>query len=202
MSTIESLTRQVADRLKLTNNNLRVYLDTCFEEVSIAYNLCRDYQRRAEKFGKTFEECFKIIMERLFPDIPLTRCVSLPEACMVRGGEADFAVLLGRKIVAVIEAKGSADHIICKGRHIELPRPGLLRTDTVKKAICNAYQVSRTYPDTLFFIVTSHKPIAGNAKCICDLAEGDIVDKIVDATNYAELQEMASIIRRRLLEVL
>ena len=33
-----------------------------------------------------------------------------------------------------------------------------------------------------FFIVTSHKPTGGNAKCMCHLAEGDIVDKIVDVT--------------------
>lgn len=34
-----------------------------------------------------------------------------------------------------------------------------------------------------------------------DLAEGDIVDKIVDVTNYAEMEEMVNITRRRLLEL-
>lgn len=63
----------------------------------------------------------------------------------------------------------------------------LRRTDTVKKAICAAYQVSRSYPDALFFIVTSHKPTGGNAKCMCDLAEEDIVDKIIDVTIKDEL---------------
>jgi hypothetical protein len=205
MDSAESLARKVADKLKLDKNNLRDFLNVVFEEVSVAYNLCRDYQARATKFGEAFEACFKIIMEKLFSDIQLTPDVSLPKACMVMGGEADFAVisggLLDRNIVAVIEAKGAADHIICDGKRIELPRPGMLRTDTVKKAISNAYQISRAYPDALFFIVTSHKPTKGNAKCMCDLAEGDIVNKIVDVTNYVELEEMVNIIRKRLLEL-
>ncbi|RLI44811.1 hypothetical protein DRO69_06545 [Candidatus Bathyarchaeota archaeon] len=201
----ESLVRKVVDRIGLSENNLRDFLNVAFEEVSAAYDLCRDYQARAAKFGEAFEACFKIIMEKLFSDIQLTPDVSLPKACMVMGGEADFAVISGgmldRKIVAVIEAKGAADHIICNGKRVKLPRPGMLRTDTVKKAICNAYQISRAYPDTLFFIVTSHKPTGGNAKCMCDLAEGDIVDKIVDVTNYVELEEMVNMIRKRLSEL-
>jgi len=205
MSSVEKIVRKVANRLKLNKNNLREFLNEAFEEVSDAYNLCRDYQARAAKFGDAFEECFRIIMEKLFPDMSLTQKVSLPKACMVGGGKADFAVICGglidRKIVAVIETKGAADHIICGGRRIELPRPGLLRTDTVKKAISNAYQVSRAYSDTLFFIVTSHKPTEGNAKCMCDLAEGDIVDKIVDITKFSELQEMVDMIKKKLSEM-
>lgn len=197
-----SLIRKVADRIKLNEKNLRNFLNVAFEEVSAAFNLCQDYQRRAAKFGEAFEECFKIMMEKLFPDIQLTPSVSLPKACMIKGGEADFAVISGglidRKIVAVIEAKGAADHIICDGKRVELPRPGMLRTDTVKKAICNAYQVSKAYPDVPFFIVTSHKPTEGNAKCMCELAEGDIVYKIVDVTNFSELEEMVKTIRKKL----
>ncbi|MEM3827958.1 MAG: hypothetical protein QXP36_01905 [Conexivisphaerales archaeon] len=215
MSSVKDLVRKVADELKLGKDNLREFLNLAFEEVSRAFDLCRDYQSRAEKFGETFEECFQVIMERFFPDIPLERDVSLPKACMVSGGEADFAVFSGscflesfirgtpveRRLVAVIEAKGAAEYIICDGKRIKLPRPGLLRTDTVKKAICNAYQISRAYPDALFFIVTSHKPKEGNAKCMCDLAEGDIVDKIVDVTNYKELEEMVDMIRKKLSEL-
>jgi len=198
----ESLVRRVANRLGLSANNLREFLNTAFEEVSAAHNLCQDYQRRAAKFGEAFEACFENIMKRLFPDIKLTPDIMLPKACMVKGGKADFAVISGgltkRKIVAVIEAKGAADYIICDGKRVELPRPGMLRTDTVKKAICNAYQVSRAHPEALFFIVTSHKPIEGNAKCMCDLAEGDIVDKIVDVTHFSELKEMVDLIKERL----
>ena len=198
----ESLVERVANRLGLSENNLREFLNTAFEEVSAAYNLCQDYQRRAAKFGEAFEACFKIIMKRLFPCMQLKPDVMLPKACMVKGGKADFVVISGgltqRNIVAVIEAKGAAAYIVCDGKRWELPRPGMLRTDTVKKAICNAYQVSRAYPDALFFIVTSHRPIGGNAKCMCDLAEGDIVDKIVDVTNFSELEEMIDLIGKRL----
>ncbi len=74
----------------------------------------------------------------------------------------------------------------------------MVRTDTVKKAISNAYQVSRGYPGTLFFIVTSNKPTSGNAKCMCDLAEGDVVDKVVDVTNIEDLKVMVTMIRTRL----
>ena len=74
----------------------------------------------------------------------------------------------------------------------------MLRTDTATKAICNAYQLNRALPGTSFFIVTSHKPKSGNAKCMSDLAEGDIVDKIVDATSKKELDEMVAMIRKKL----
>lgn len=203
---IEDLVRNVVSKMTLNKSNLRDFLNSAFNEVAEAHKVCKDYQRRASKFGKTFEVCLKIIMEIFFPDIQLTPEVGLPEACMDGGkGKADFAVISGgivdRKIIAVIEAKGSADHIICNGKKEELPRPGMLRTDTVKKAISNAYQISRTYPDALFFIVTSHKPVRGNAKCMCDLAEGDIVDKIVDITNFSELEKMVEMIRKKLSKV-
>ncbi len=201
MDSVESIVKRVTEKLKLSKGNLREFLNKAFEEVSASYNLCRDYQARAEKFGEAFEACFKVIMEEFFPDIRIIPKVSLPKACMVEGGEADFAVISSGRIVAVIEAKGSADYIICNGKQIKLPRPGMLRTDTVKKAISNAYQVSKAYPDVLFFIVTSHKPTKGNAKCMCDLAEGDIVDKIVDVTNFAELEEMVKMIREKLLKI-
>jgi len=202
---MEELIREVAEEIGLNKDNIRDFLNVAFEKVSDVYNVCEDYQRRAAIFGDAFEACFKIIMERFFPEIPLTPDVELPEACMSGVGKADFAVILGgiidRKIIAIIEAKGGADHIFCDGKRIEIERPGLLRTDTVKKAICNAYQISRTHSEALFFIVTSHKPKSGNAKCMCDLAEGDIVDKIVDVTNYKELEEMAKMIREKISKI-
>jgi hypothetical protein len=201
-ASVDILVKGVSNRIKIDDKNIRSFLNAAFEEVSAEYNLCTDYQRRAAKFGEAFEECFKAILGKLFPDIQLTSNVSLPKACMIKGGKADFAIIKGalveRRIVAVIEAKGAADYIICNGKRVNLPRPGMLRTDTVKKAICNAYQVSRAHPDVLFFIVTSHKPTGGNAKCMCDLAEGDIVDKIVDVTDFSELSEMIRIVKQKL----
>ena len=81
---------------------------------------------------------------------------------MGKVGKADFAVLVdmiaNRRIIAIIETKGAADRITCDDEIRKLSRPGMLRTDTVKKAISNAYQVSRAFPESLFFIVTSHVP--------------------------------------------
>jgi hypothetical protein len=193
---MKGIVKNVASQMALNRNNIREFLDEAFNEISEHYDLCRDFQARSAKFGETFEACFEVIINKLYPNLEFefTPNVALPKACMVDGGEADFAVFCGqlekRKLVAVIETKGAADKITCNGKEEKLTRPGMLRTDTVKKAICNAYQVKRAYPNTLFFIVTSHKPTSGNAKCMCDLAEGDIVDKIVDVTNPKDLDEM------------
>ena len=188
--------------MSLTRKNLRDFLNKAFEKVSKEYTVGEDYQRRAAKYGKTFECCFKSIMSKFFPEVPLSESVPIPEACFSGGGAADFAVLSGEqhdgKVVAVIEAKGAADYIIKDRKKHKLSRPGLLRTDTVKKAISNAYQVSIGCPDALFFIATSHKPKTGNAKCMCDMAEGDIVDKIVDVTDYSELKTMVDMIKSNL----
>ena len=194
---------RIAKKIDLRENNLREFLNEVFSEVASNYSLDgTKFQLRAKLMGDSFEACFEVIMRRFYPEIHLKSGVELHESCMIKQGKADFVIYTRESdsskiiLVAVIEAKGSADHIVGKdGRRIEIQRPGMTRTDTVKKAICNAYQVSREYPDVMFFIVTSHKPTSGNAKCMCDLAEGDIVNKIVDVTDIRELNEMIAIIK-------
>lgn len=183
--------------MALNKGNIREFLDQAFSEIVEKNNLTpKEFQARAAKFGEAFEACFEVIIDRVYPSLEFifTPNVRLPRACMIKGGEADFAVLEShsdkRKLIAVIETKGAADKIVWNGKEVKLTRPGMLRTDTVKKAICNAYQIKRAYPNALFFIVTSHKPLSGNAKCMCDLAEGDIVDKIVDVTIPEDLDDM------------
>ena len=201
---MDEVVRYVKERIGLKPDNLRYFLNKVFDEVNDLFNLCADYQRRATKIGSAFESSFKIIMETLFPNIVLSEKVELPMACMGGNAKADFAVLRDnsdKTLIAVFEAKGSADYIMCGGKRIELSRPGLMRTDTTKKAISNAYQVKRSYPGALFFIVSSHKPISGDAKCMLDLAVGDIVDAVVDVTNLKELEEMAVIIRESLSKI-
>jgi len=197
---------QIADEMDLCEGNLREFLDKSFSKIAKDAGLDgTQFQRRAKKTGDAFEYCFEIIMEKLHPDIELIPGEPLPEACMVRGGNADFVVYSGgitegepKRLIAVIEAKGSADKVEgANGEIVEFNRPGMLRTDTVKKAISNGYQVSQAFPDALYFIVTSHKPTSGNAKCMCDLAEGDLVDKIVDVTEKEEIDEMAEIINEK-----
>lgn len=194
---------KTARNIKLSEENLRQFLNETFSKVAQKYGLNgTQYQRRAIYMGDAFEACFEVIMRHFYPEIEVQHDVELPKACLIRRGSADF-VIYRRNIsegewdlVGVIEAKGSADHLIGRdGKTIKINRPGMRRTDTVKKAICNAYQVSRAYPDALFFIVTSHKPLGGNARCMCELAEGDIVDKIVDVTVKEELDEMVDLIK-------
>jgi len=202
-----NLALAVAKEIKLNESNIRQFLNTTFSRVAQTYGLDgTQFQRRAKYMGDSFEACFEVIMRIFYPHINLHHDVELSSACLVRQGSADFVVYSGGistrkplKLISVIEAKGSADHIIGKdGRTIKIQRPGMRRTDTVKKAICNAYQVSQAYPNTLFFIVTSHKPTGGNAKCMCNLAEGDIVDKIVDVTIKKELDEMITLIESKM----
>jgi len=199
--------RKTALDLDLCESNLRSFLNSVFDAVAKEHDLDgSQFQKRAKLTGDAFEICFQVIMEKFYPDITLAPNVPIPEACMERGGEADFAIFSEgttkgdpRRLATVFEAKGSADRVIGRdGNPIEFKRPGMMRTDTVKKAISSAYQIHRTHPEALFFIVTSHKPTKGNAKCMCRLAEGDIVDKIVDVTSKEELDEMVEMIRERL----
>jgi len=198
------LATKKARKIRLSEYNLRQFLNETFSEVAQNYGLNgTQFQSRAKYMGDAFEACFEVVMRHFFPEIEIRHNVELLEACLIGQGSADFVVYdrknteEGSGLIAVIEAKGSADHIIGSDRKtIKINRPGMMRTDTVKKAICNAYQVSRVYPGALFFIVTSHKPLRGNARCMCELVEGDIVDKIVDVTVKEELDEMVDLIQR------
>lgn len=59
----------------------------------------------------------------------------------------------------VIEAKGSPDYIINPdGTHSNLDRPGMIRSDTEKKAFANAKKWNERFPDGYFFIVTNALP--------------------------------------------
>jgi len=44
--------------------------------------------------------------------------------------------------------------------------------------------------------VTNVIPVSGNAKCMMDLAEGDIIDKFVDVTNIEDLKGFAKKIKQ------
>ena len=210
------ITKEIADRMNLKQNkNLKEFMDSVFERVAEKFNLCKDFQARAKVYGDAFEAIFMVIMEMFFPDIKLIHQYEIPEICMTGEGKADFVVLKegktkwgdleaieshSSKIVAVIEAKGSSDYIICNGKRIELERPGMIRTDTVKKAISNAAQVKfGLSKDVLFIVVTSHKPKRGNAKCMIDLAlKSGLFDMVVDITKFNELDKMVSLIKKRL----
>jgi hypothetical protein len=192
----------------LSRARLKKFVDGCFQK-AIEQTGAWDYQARAAITGAMFEEVFSYIMEKLF-DATLTRNYPMPEVGMPGGkASADF-VILKRKavfgecpVVCVIEAKGSATAITKPNGTVEkMPRPALERSDTVKKAICNAYLVKRgaelgKLPKNVkFFIVTNVKPSGGTCESMCKLAEGDVVDKIFDIENPKELLELVAQIKK------
>lgn len=160
---------------------LNEFFNNCFKDIIRVLNIT-NFQARASKTGDMFEYTFWYLMKNKYK-IELKDSVSIPKACMVDGGELDFAVYKESKMIAGIEAKGSDP--------ASSDRPALLRTDTMKKGICQAYQFKRIFPKTPFFIVTNVKPNSGNSACMMSLAEGDIVDKFVNVTNFKELSDFA-----------
>jgi len=194
--------RKLAREYDIRGNRdrLRGFMDAVFGEVSRIYGLCRSFQRRAVVFGVTFEAVFAVVVQELFPDIKLLRECEIREACLMEDGRADFVVVdQDYTVRAIIEAKGSADYIICNNRREELPRPGLIRTDTVKKAVANAAQVKYGISmDMPYIVVTSHKPPPGtNSDCILKiLTQGKIIDMVVDVTNINDLNRFADYVRK------
>ncbi len=140
-----------------------------------------------------FEYAFWYLIKTKF-DFDMDSSVALESACLCNGGELDFGVFkknemhLDENLLCGIEAKGS---------DIESSeRAGLKRTDTMKKAISNAYQFKRIYPKLPFFIVTNVIPVTGNSRCMMELAEGDIVAKFVDVTNINDLNLFVDTIKK------
>lgn|SRR3989338_1483905 len=163
------------------------FIDKCFSDL-FARSKTLSFQTRAKISGDMFEYLFYYLLNNRF-DILLDAEIIIKKACMGGAGSLDFGVLGNKKeILCGIEAKGSAESINGKA----LPRPALKRTDTMKKAIAQAYQFKRTFADTPFYIVTNVKPTSGNAKCMMDLAEGDIIDKVYDITKPPELKDLVA----------
>jgi len=197
------IVRELAQEYNIKRNQdrLRNFMNATFDEVSRKYNLCENFQRRAIVFGATFEAMFAVIIQELFPDIILFRECEVREACLMKDGRADFVVVdHDNTIKAIIEAKGSADYIVCNNRRKKLQRPGLIRTDTVKKAVANAAQVKYGISmDMPYIIVTSHKPPHGtNSYCILNLltGTGNLIDMVVDVTDIDDLKKFADHVRK------
>jgi len=196
---ILKLARNRAKDLNLRERHqlLRVFMEDIFNKVAEIFNLCKSFQARAAVYGEAFQAIFTVIMEEYFPHIKLIHGCEIEDACLSGVGKADFVALdVKNRILAVIETKGSADYIICDGKKIKLTRPGLIRTDTTKKAICNAAQVKYGISmDMPYIIVTSHKPLPNTSSyCMLSLVEGKLVDMVVDVTNINELKKMVRLI--------
>jgi hypothetical protein len=174
---IPSPFKQIIERNYSANNkDVKKFLDSCFDDIIRELHIT-DYQARAAKTGSMFEYAFWYLIKK--HGVELDTDFEIPKACMMAGGKLDFGLIHKGNPICGIEAKGSAENVST--------RPGLKRTDTVKKAIAQAYQFKRIFPKVPFFVITNVLPTSGNAKCMVDLAEGDIIDKVVDVTNDAHL---------------
>lgn len=87
----------------------------------------------------------------------------------------------------VIEAKGSPDYIINPdGSHSRLDRPGMMRSDTKKKAFANAKEWHGRFPNGHFFIVTNAIPNELRAY------RNDVVKAIYDVTKKNQLDSFVA----------
>ena len=167
------------------------FFNACFKELIRVLNI-HNYQVRAAKTGKMFEYAFWYLIKQKY-DFNMERDVELKRACMSRGGKLDFGVFKKGEtpsentVICGIEAKGSEPN--------SSKRPALVRTDTIKKAIANAYLFKKIYPKLPFFIVTNVLPKSGNSKCMMNVAENDIVSKFIDVTNAQDLRQFVDTIK-------
>jgi hypothetical protein len=167
----------IVKNYKTSRGDIGKFFNDCFNDLIEELHIT-DYQARASKTGEMFEYAFWYLIKQ--NGIDLQSNFPIPQACMEKGGSLDFGIIKKGKVICGIEAKGSSED--------SSSRPALKRTDTVKKAIAQAYQFKRTFPKTPFFIVTNVMPDGGNARCMLNLAEGDIIDKVVDLTNSEHLK--------------
>jgi hypothetical protein len=163
------------------------FFNDCFSDLIEALGITeRDYQKRAKATGDMFEFAFWYIIKQ--KGVELQNSIEIPEACMLGAGALDFGIIKNKKVICGIEAKGSSEDVS--------GRPALKRTDTVKKAIAQAYQFKTAFPKTPFFVVTNVMPNSGNAKCMLNLAEGDIIDKIVDVSDIKQLDGFVEVLKQ------
>lgn len=171
------------------HSDIREFIDNSFHEVFKKKGInISNHQARAAVTGQIFETCVEVLLEDKF-NSEFKRSVNLEEAGMSRGGGADFVEYNEGKPDIIIEVKGTAYKLEKEnGEYIYPSRPGLKRTDTVKKAVAQAYQAKSAYPNCNFYIITTHKPKGNNPQKILNIAKGDVIDKVVDVTNIQKLR--------------
>ena len=189
MDKVESTISSVADTSLTSLDSTDEFITQSFKTVlSLDSVNSENSQARAKITGVVFELCLEEIFNRFFPDVTIERHADLPEAGLVGNSAVDFLIYdsFGEEIGA-IEAKGSPEQVeTTDGDVVSLSRPGMKRTDTVKKAVSLGYQIQQTY-NIPYYILTTDKPTSGSAKKTVDIAEGDVIQQLVDVTNPNEI---------------
>jgi hypothetical protein len=121
-----------------------------------------DFQRRSSEIGKAFANYWEITLRSI--GFILKGKTVIKDA----GVEIDQLAINRKGEPLYFEFKGSS----------KPPRPGMQRTDTVKKALCNAFLLNKIGMGP-FIVITSHKPKQGSsgAKMI-ELAKDVLFDVI------------------------
>lgn len=186
----------------LSRDNIGDFVDQCFKNLVDQYEsqgmeVQNNYQSMASHVGEVFERSFEHIIESQY-DVDVERGVSLPDANMTGAGKADAAFYYKGQLAGIIELKGNPEMYRNKDDEVvhEPSSSGLKRSDTVKKAVCQAYQADYGYPDVPFFIVSNSFPDEGTSPSeVLSMAEDDIVDQTVDISETQDIERMISICR-------
>lgn len=188
--------------VNLSKDNIDEFVDQCFKNLVNEYEeegieIKDHYQGMASHVGELFERIFKYIIESEY-DVVVERGVSLPDANMTGTGRADSVFYVDGQIAGIIELKGNPEAYKNKDGEI-LHKPsssGLKRSDTVKKAVCQAYQADYGYPDVPFFIVSNSFPDEDSSpSVVLSMAEGDIIDLVVNIKDPEDISNMIKICR-------
>ena len=139
-----------------------------------------NFQGRAGRIGKTFATWCEVTLESV--GFVLRGKIVIKEA----GIEIDQVAenRSGEKLY--LQFKGSS----------KPPRPGLRRTDTVKKALCDAFLMDRLGIGP-YLIVTSHKPKEGTSAARMIECAGDTVFDIIcinDDDDFARLESYVDVL--------
>lgn len=134
-----------------------------------------DFQKRASAVGTVFANFCRITLESI--GFKLLGRALIDEA----GIEIDEVVENRQGEPIYFEFKGSS----------KPPRPGMMRTDTVKKALCNAFLMERLGIGP-YIVITSHMPAEGSSgdkmlKC----AKGACFD-VISLLNPEDMQRLTS----------
>lgn len=190
------------DEVNLTKNNIDNFVEQCFKNLVDEYEsrdkkIENNYMSMANHVGEVFERSFEHLIESEY-SVDVERGVSLSDANMTGSGKADAVFYVNDQLAGIVELKGNPEEYKNKNDMVvhEPSSSGLKRSDTVKKAICQAYQANHGYPEVPFFIVSNSFPDKDTSpKKVLTMAEGDIVNLAVNIKETSEIEKMIQISR-------
>jgi hypothetical protein len=132
-----------------------------------------DFQSRSSEIGKTFARWCEVTLKSLgFSLLGPTR---IKEA----GVEIDQVAKNRLGEVLCLQFKGSS----------KPPRQGMRRSDTVKKALCDAFLLDRVGIGP-YIIITSHKPLAGSSSEAMMSVAGKVVFDLIGINDDEDMDRL------------